>query len=114
MSLFKVGAIGLERVDGVLGWGVDDRHHLLADVLQATFVGDFSSAAVGDVEDVDDLVDVGADLSVPDGELELVEFAREAVEQAGAVEGEDFDDGGFGAGAVIDAYVARQGSELDG
>ena len=48
---------------------------------------------IGHVEDVDRLLAVGADMGRADGEVEVGDLAGQLVEEAGAVEARDLDDG---------------------
>src|SRR5437870_2043216 len=60
----------------------DGGHEAVADVVEAAVVEDLLAAAlVGDVEDIDDLIEIGADLGRADGEAELEQRARDGVEQ---------------------------------
>ena len=56
---------------------------------------DLMAGEVGDVEDVDRLLAIGADMGRADGEVEVGDGAGELVQQARAVEARDLDDGEF-------------------
>ena len=74
----------LQRADGLF--------EALGDLLQANRIDDFSLFAVGDVEDIDDLIQVCADLGNAHGESQFEERAGDGVQQAHLIEREHIDD----------------------
>src|SRR5436190_8443635 len=84
------------------------RDEPMADVGEAMVVGDLGGGAlIGDVEDIDDLVESRADLGGADGESELKERAGDGVEQAHFVVGKGGDDGVSLGGRVVDRNAGR-------
>ena len=73
---------------------VEEAEHGVVDVAELFGGGDLSTGGVGDIEDIDDLVEVSGDLRRIDVEAQFMEHAGECEKQAGAVVGEDVDDGG--------------------
>jgi len=79
----------------------------VADEGEADFVADFFACGVGDVEDVDDLVEVGGDFGEGDVESEFPKDAGDDEEESSAVVGEDVDDGVGVRGLVVGDDVGR-------
>ena len=65
----------------------------LRDLLDPGFAFDLSSLGVLDVEDVNNLVEVGSDFGPTHGEAHVEEGLGDGVEQAGLVDGENIENG---------------------
>ena len=78
---------------------------------EAAIVSEFLAGFVSDVEDIEDLVEVGGNFREADREFERSERGRDRVEQAAAVFGKDVDDRKFLGRRVIDDDAGGLGGE---
>src|SRR5690606_15307751 len=92
---------------------LEDAEQGLTDLLLAERRLDLLAEEIGDVEDVDRLLAIGADMGGADGEAEIGNFAGQLVQQAGAIEAHDLDDGELAAEGVGDGDLRGHGERLE-
>ena len=92
----------------------DGSQESLSQGVQVGRFGDFVAFGIGDVEDVDDLVEMGADFCDLEIEVEIREDFRDVVEQSDAIVGKNGDDGKQIGAGVIEADLRRLQSRSGG
>ena len=81
----------------------------LANGRLAALAGDLLAGEIGHVEHVDRLLAEGGDMRRGDVEIEIGDLARHVIEQAGAVEPVDLDDGQRIGQRVVDRHLRLDG-----
>ena len=92
----------------------DGSQESLSQGVQVGRFGDFVAFGIGDVEDVDDLVEMGADFCDLEIEVEIREDFRDVVEQSDAIVGKNGNDSKQIGAGVIEADLRRLQSRSGG